>query len=82
MPDAFTPGPGVSLWMRITRTTIPYSDNYLIFRHPYPIWLNDEHVKVRNGSLFIRITEQVIKYVLSKTMINEFLEINFLELIS
>jgi hypothetical protein len=46
------------IWMRITRTTIDYRDDKLIFYHPYPIWIKNKHAKVHHGSIFIPITEK------------------------
>ncbi len=37
--------PDMSFLLRITRTTIPYGTDKLVFPHPYPIWLNDKDGK-------------------------------------
>ncbi|CAF0973711.1 unnamed protein product [Adineta steineri] len=53
--------PEISYWLRITRTTIPYGNNKIMFLHPYPIWLNNKYAKVYNGSLLIPVTELTIR---------------------
>jgi hypothetical protein len=58
--------PDMSFLVRITRTTIPYGTDKLVFPHPYPIWLNDKDAKVYNGSLFIPTTGETIKYIFPK----------------
>jgi hypothetical protein len=60
----------MSFFLRITRLTVPYEPDKLVFCHPYPIWLNDQNGRVHNGSLFIPITGQRIEYVLRKTIEN------------
>jgi hypothetical protein len=58
--------PGTSIYVRITRTTVPYEPDGLVLCHPYPIWLNDKDAKVHNGSLFIPAIGQTIEYILPK----------------
>ncbi|CAF4051936.1 unnamed protein product [Adineta steineri] len=53
--------PEISYWLRITRTTIPYGNNKIMFLHPYPIRLNNKYAKVYNGSLLIPVTELTIR---------------------
>ncbi len=65
--------------MRITRTTIPYGSDNLILCHPYSIWVKDKDGKVHNGSLFITVTGETMKYILSKIRKQNFKNL-FLEL--
>ena len=45
------------LFMRVTRTTIGYGEDKLIFYHPYPIWIKNLNTKIHHGSILIQITE-------------------------
>ncbi|CAF2053435.1 unnamed protein product [Rotaria magnacalcarata] len=49
-----------SVIMCISRTTIPYGPDRIVFCHPYPLWMKDEHAKVHHGSLLIDITDQIM----------------------
>ncbi|CAF4876077.1 unnamed protein product [Rotaria sp. Silwood1] len=49
-----------SVIMRVCRTTIPYGPDEIVFCHPYPLWVKDEHAKVHHGSLLIDITDQIM----------------------
>ncbi len=66
--------------MRITRTTIPYGSDNLILCHPYAIWAKDKDARVHNGSLFMPVTGETMKYILSKIRKQNFKNL-FLELI-
>lgn len=48
---------GVSVIMRVTRTTIPYESVEIC--HPYPLWVNDPKAQVHQGSLLFDITKEV-----------------------
>ncbi|CAF1231486.1 unnamed protein product [Rotaria sp. Silwood1] len=64
---------GVTVWLRITRITIPHGASGLILLHPYPIWINNDYAKVHDGSLYIRVTEQ--------DMANGFIKIEYLAIL-
>jgi hypothetical protein len=71
-------GPEISVWVRITRTTIPHGPTNLILCNPYEIWSSDKQAKVHNGSLYLLTTDQnmidlCIEYVLPKSNKNDFL---------
>jgi hypothetical protein len=49
------------MFMRITRTTMDYGRDKLVFYHPYPIWMKNKSAKIHHGSIFIQITEKDMK---------------------
>jgi hypothetical protein len=46
---------GYEPWLRTTRTTVGESD--VILRHPYPIGIKSNKVKVHEGSLYQKISQ-------------------------
>lgn len=50
-----------TLWMRITRTTIPNGSEHVQFHHPYPLWIRNRTARIHSGSIYVEISETDIK---------------------
>jgi hypothetical protein len=57
----------LTVWIRVTRTTLEYGPNEKVFHHPYPLHVNNDNALPMGDSWFIPVTdamlcEQRIKY--------------------